>query len=75
MTRLSASRVAPFSLLVPVFGMAPAGLPLDDVPSPIALAGAMVGLSGLGLVCSEVRCPSRGHRSQAIPQLDGHDAS
>jgi O-acetylserine/cysteine efflux transporter len=44
-----ASTVAPFTLLVPVVGIASAWVALGEVPSPAELIGAAVVLSGLGL--------------------------
>lgn len=42
-----ASIVAPFTLLVPVFGLLSAGLVLDETPSAVKLAGAALILFGL----------------------------
>ena len=47
--RHPASTVAPFTLLVPVVGIAAAWLALDEVPSGAELVGAAVVLSGLAL--------------------------
>jgi O-acetylserine/cysteine efflux transporter len=47
--RHPASTVAPFTLLVPVVGIAAAWLALDEVPSAAELVGAAVVLSGLAL--------------------------
>lgn len=44
-----ASRVAPFTLLVPVVGIAAAWLALDERPGALELLGAAVVLLGLGL--------------------------
>ena len=64
----AASRVAPFTLLVPVIGIASAWLALDEHPNAAELIGAVVVLGGLGVtvgpqrrrrVCeAPVRCPS-----------------
>ncbi len=45
----SASTVAPFSLLVPVFGIASAWLFLSEVPSAIELLGAGVVMTGIAV--------------------------
>lgn len=42
-----ASLVAPFTLLVPVFGLLSAALVLDETPSPVKLSGAALILLGL----------------------------
>jgi O-acetylserine/cysteine efflux transporter len=47
MMRYPASTVAPFSLLVPVLGMASATLLLDEHLSPLQLAGAALVMGGL----------------------------
>jgi len=44
-----ASQVAPFTLLVPVFGIAAAWLALDEVPNVWEVVGAVVVLAGLAL--------------------------
>jgi O-acetylserine/cysteine efflux transporter len=43
----SASFVAPFSLLVPIFGMGSAAILLDESFGPLRLAGAALVLAGL----------------------------
>lgn len=53
--RHEASRVAPFTLLVPVVGIAAAWVALDEVPNAAELAGAVVVLAGLALTTSAVR--------------------
>lgn len=49
-TRYSVARVAPFSLLVPVFGFSAAWLLLDEPVGPTELAAAAIVLAGLVLV-------------------------
>jgi O-acetylserine/cysteine efflux transporter len=53
--RHAASRVAPFSLLVPVFGIAAAWIALAERPHPLELAGAGLILAGLGLLVLPAR--------------------
>ncbi|MGR6319026.1 EamA family transporter [Micromonospora soli] len=48
--RYSIARVAPFSLLVPVFGLSAASLLLDEPVGPTELAAAAIVLAGLALV-------------------------
>ncbi|MGW5667558.1 EamA family transporter [Micromonospora sp. NPDC003776] len=48
--RYSLARVAPFSLLVPVFGLSAAWLLLDEPVGPAELAAAAIVLAGLALV-------------------------
>ncbi|KKK04871.1 EamA family transporter [Micromonospora sp. HK10] len=48
--RYSVTRVAPFSLLVPVFGLSAAWLLLDERVGPTELAAAAIVLAGLTLV-------------------------
>lgn len=55
--RHPASQVAPYALLVPVFGIASAWLALDERPAALELAGAAVAIAGLGLVVSGGRLP------------------
>ena len=47
--RHSASVVAPFSLLVPVFGLSSAALVLNEYPTPLQIVGAVVIIVGLAL--------------------------
>jgi O-acetylserine/cysteine efflux transporter len=49
LSRHPASTVAPFTLLVPVVGIAAAWIALDEVPSGLELGGAAVVLAGLAL--------------------------
>jgi O-acetylserine/cysteine efflux transporter len=49
MSRYPASSVAPFTLLVPVFGIGSAWIALGEVPTGPELAGAAVVLAGLAL--------------------------
>ncbi len=53
--RYSVARVAPFSLLVPVFGLAASRLLLDEPVSTPELVAALVVLIGLGLVIRRPR--------------------
>ncbi|HLJ03718.1 MAG TPA: EamA family transporter [Solirubrobacteraceae bacterium] len=53
--RHPASRVAPFTLLVPPVGIATAWIALGERPGAAELAGALVVLAGLALVTSAVR--------------------
>ena len=53
-----ASQVAPFTLLVPVIGIAAAWIALDEVPTVAECAGALVVLAGLALTTSAVTASS-----------------
>ena len=53
--RHPASTVAPFTLLVPVFGIASAWLALGEVPSLTELAGGLVVLGGIALTVGLTR--------------------
>src|SRR4051812_2074350 len=53
--RHAASKVAPFSLLVPIFGIGSAWLALGETPGPLEVAGAAVVMCGLGLVSVALR--------------------
>lgn len=53
--RHTASKVAPFGLLVPISGIASAWLVLGERPAALELAGAAVVLAGLALVTIELR--------------------
>jgi O-acetylserine/cysteine efflux transporter len=53
--RHPASRVAPFTLLVPPVGIATAWIALGERPGAAELAGALIVLAGLALVTSAVR--------------------
>ena len=66
MKRHAASKVAPFSLLVPVFGIGSAWLALGERPSTLEIAGAVVVICGLGLVSAALRLP-RARRSDGGP--------
>lgn len=50
-----ASKVAPFTLLVPVVGIAAAWIALGEVPTAAEMAGAVVVLAGLALTTNAVR--------------------
>jgi O-acetylserine/cysteine efflux transporter len=47
--RATSATVAPFTLLVPVFGIASAWLALGEVPTAAELLGGLVVLAGIGL--------------------------
>jgi O-acetylserine/cysteine efflux transporter len=68
LSRHPASEVAPFTLLVPVVGIAAAWLALGEVPSGPELAGAAVVLGGLALTVG-LTAPRRGRmvRQCAMP--------
>jgi O-acetylserine/cysteine efflux transporter len=57
--RHAASKVAPFSLLVPVFGIASAWVALGETPTVLEIVGAAVVICGLGLVTAALRIPRR----------------
>ena len=59
-----ASTVAPFTLLVPVVGIAAAWIALDEVPSGSELIGAAVVLSGLALTVG-LTAPGRARKAPA----------
>jgi O-acetylserine/cysteine efflux transporter len=54
-----ASQVAPFTLLVPVVGIAAAWIAQNEVPSVLELVGAAIVLAGLGMTTGVVRLPRR----------------
>jgi O-acetylserine/cysteine efflux transporter len=62
-----ASKVAPFSLLVPVVGIATAWAALGEQPGVVELVGATVVLCGLGLVTASLRMPARRVRAAPAP--------
>jgi O-acetylserine/cysteine efflux transporter len=62
-----ASQVAPFTLLVPVIGIAAAWIALDEVPTTVELIGAFVVLAGLGLTS---RALSVDRRRKLVGALD-----
>jgi O-acetylserine/cysteine efflux transporter len=64
LSRHTASNVAPFSLLVPVFGIAAAWLALGEVPNGAEIAGAAVILAGLALTVGLTR-PRRSREARA----------
>jgi O-acetylserine/cysteine efflux transporter len=66
MRRHPASKVAPFSLLVPVFGIGSAWLVLGERPGAPEIAGAVIVIGGLGLVSFALRLP-RLDRPEAVP--------
>lgn len=55
MRRHAASKVAPFTLLVPVFGIGSAWLVLGETPSTLELVGGAIVVCGLGLVTAALR--------------------
>jgi O-acetylserine/cysteine efflux transporter len=57
--RHAASKVAPFSLLVPVFGIGAAWMALGEKPAALEIVGAIVVICGLGLVTAALRIPRR----------------
>lgn len=59
LARNPASRVAPFSLLVPVFGMSFAALLLGETLTPLKMAACVLVLAGLALTVLPGRQPSR----------------
>jgi O-acetylserine/cysteine efflux transporter len=64
--RYSVGRVAPFSLLVPVFGMAAAAIFLHEPVTLAELLAAAVVLAGLALVIRRPR-PTAGSQLSAVP--------
>lgn len=58
--RHPASRVAPFTLLVPPVGMATAWIALGEQPNAAELAGGLVVLGGLAVLTSAIRVPRAG---------------
>jgi O-acetylserine/cysteine efflux transporter len=68
--RHAASKVAPFSLLVPVFGIGSAWLMLGEVPGVLEIVGAIVVICGLGLVSAALRLPRRAlpHPDALVPE-------
>lgn len=69
--RHPASRVAPFTLLVPPVGIAAAWIALGQSPSTGELAGAAIILAGLALASSAVRVPRPAARGRSgIPRAD-----
>ena len=61
MARHPSGTVAPFSMLVPVTGLALAWLLLDEVPAPLELVGG-------ALVVGGVLWASRPRRAEALPE-------
>ena len=68
MARHQASKVAPFTLLVPVVGIAAAYVALDEVPNAAELTGAAVVLLGLGLTTGALRRPRGAPAGQPSPR-------
>ncbi|WP_433288206.1 EamA family transporter [Micromonospora sp. CA-244673] len=72
--RYSIARVAPFSLLVPVFGLSAAWLMLDEPVGPTELGAAAIILAGLALVvrrsttdCGNATAASEGREPEYAP--------
>lgn len=64
--RYPAGVVAPFSLLVPVVGIAGAWAALDEVPTPVSVAGAAVVIVGVMLGLPSRRRPPAAPPGQAV---------
>jgi O-acetylserine/cysteine efflux transporter len=64
--RYPASKVAPFSLLVPVFGIASAWAALGERPDRLELIGAGIVMCGLGLLSVALRMPGRAIRPASV---------
>jgi O-acetylserine/cysteine efflux transporter len=64
LSRHQASNVAPFTLLVPVVGIAAAWVALGEVPNAAELAGAVVVLAGLAMTVG-LTAPWRRRKSRA----------
>jgi O-acetylserine/cysteine efflux transporter len=60
LVRHPAGVVGPFSMLVPVVGIAVAALVLDEVPSPLEVAGGVLVVAGVLLGASRRRRPRAG---------------
>jgi O-acetylserine/cysteine efflux transporter len=67
--RHAASKVAPFSLLVPIFGIGSAWIALGEKPTTLEIVGGIVVICGLGLVTAALRLPRR-----AAPRLEAAEA-
>ncbi len=70
LSRHDASRVAPFTLLVPVIGIASAWLALDERPNGPELVGALIVLAGLGLTTGAVRFRRRERLVPAVAVIE-----
>jgi O-acetylserine/cysteine efflux transporter len=68
--RHPASKVAPFALLVPPFGVGSAWIALGERPGLLEAAGGVVVMAGLGLVTLALRLPAR----RAVPVPAATDA-
>lgn len=74
MSRYAASTVAPFTLLVPVVGIASAWLARGEHPTVGELLGSLIVLVGLGLATGVVaRVRAGGARLEAAPELGAVD--
>lgn len=79
-----AGRIAPFSLLVPIFGMSSSALFLGETFGPLRMAAAALVLAGLMLTLVRKRAPLarcvrpegilRAHGRQFQPEADEHRA-
>ena len=69
--RHEASRVAPFTLLVPVVGIAAAWIALAEVPNVAELVGAGLVLAGLGLTTRRRARPAPAYRGALAPARAG----
>lgn len=67
LSRHPAASVAPFTLLVPVVGIAAAWVALDERPNAAELAGAVVVLAGLGLTTGALRLRRAEPTAPAVP--------
>lgn len=68
LSRYPAGLVAPFSMLVPVVGIAAAAVILHERPSLLALAGGVAVIAGLAL-----GAPTSNHRSPSPDSADDHN--
>ncbi len=66
--RHPASRVAPFTLLVPPVGIVSAWIARGERPSAAEVVGSLVVLLGLALVSSALKLPSRQSRVPAVSE-------
>jgi O-acetylserine/cysteine efflux transporter len=67
LARHPAGVVGPFSMLVPVVGMAVAAVALGEVPSPLEVAGGVLVVAGVLLGASSRRRPPAGPDRPAMP--------
>ncbi|MGO4598659.1 EamA family transporter [Terrabacter sp. 2RAF25] len=69
LSRHPVAKVTPFAMLVPVFGMAAAGLVYDERPNALELAGGLVLLAGVAVTVLR-----RGPRASVTLRLDDRSA-